>query len=118
MIKILAIHNTGMTCKDYHKKLITKYPILAKHPDVWKIDVIKMGTKLKAKHKGKIYDSLYYDEPTCELTDVTKYVVALGHPQIIPVNLDKELLRERRAKEQKPKKNVTFIKSPVKEKGR
>jgi hypothetical protein len=90
------------------RKIFKKYPILRKHPDKLKVEVIRAGRKLSKAQLEKTYDSIYFDKTTVSVHDITEYIVQAGHPQIIPVDLDKGL------KAGKKEKNTTFVVSPVK----
>lgn len=108
MVRILLIHNTDMLASDYRKKLLAKYPILGDYPEIWKVDIIKLGKKMTKIQRGRKYDSLYYDQPTCTMKEIVPYITQMGHPALVAVDLDKI------ASGGPKKKHTTFIKSTVK----
>jgi len=108
MADILLIHNTDLRNRDYLQKVMVRYPILRKHPDILKVEVIKAGRKLSKAQLEKKYDSIYFDKATVNVHDITGYITQTGHPTIIPVDLSKG------AKARKKEKNRTFVVSPVK----
>ena len=103
MKKILVLHNTKLTNKEYKAKMLKKYPIFTHYGDI-KIDVIKLHKKLTVSQKRKKYDSLYYDEPTCTTSEIAQYIIQVGHPFLVAIDLDKS---------RKNKKNSTFITSKI-----
>lgn len=66
MIKVLIIHNTDLSNKDFKEKFFTRYPNFRKFPDVWNFTVVKYGSKIT----GRNYDKLYYDETTIKRNDL------------------------------------------------
>lgn len=117
------IHDTEMSAEDYKIKLFKRYPLLAKHPDLWKVDVVKKGRKLTKIQRGRKYDSLYYDSLTVDIKQIVSYLTIVGHPQVIPVDMSKPIRTQSKTTTQrikhiaysKPTK-VKSIKKPVKRK--
>lgn len=104
---ILVVHNTNKSNEGYRKELFKKYPQLAQYPNLWRLDIIKLNKKLTKPQIHRKYTSIYYDEPTCLISDMLQeYIIPLRHPTLIPIDLDKEIKTR--------KKNVTYIKSKVK----
>lgn len=123
MVRILMIHNTGMSAEEYRGKLFKKFPILAQHPTVWHVDILKFGRKMTKVQRTRKYDSLYYDEPTVSVKEIVDYITVMGHPQIIPVNISKPILTRGKVGIKRTKniaytasKKITYLTKAVKKK--
>lgn len=83
MINVLLVHNTDLTNQEYKRRFVIKYKHFSEHPDVWKLTVIKFGSKLSKRN----YDKIYYDEATVKARDLYDGYVAQNKKaaDIVPV---------------------------------
>lgn len=86
MYHVLIIHKTKMTNAEFGKAILSKYPHLGQPNGLWKMRVIKLGSKYPSDR----YSRIYYDSDSITAAEITKYVVDLPNAvDVIGVSLQK-----------------------------
>ncbi len=88
-IKVLALHKRDIPNKEFLRLLYERYPTLKENRDLWKIFVTKVGEVTYKRNKQK-FDRIYFDKQSTNIEEITRYIVAAHHPQVIEIDFNHE----------------------------
>jgi len=105
VIRILAIHNTDLSSREVLAKMRKRYITLSKYPDLFKIRVVKYGTKIEdIPVPTKKYDQLYYHKATVDPKTLIDYLMRSGATELIDFSLEEKNGKEESDKQTKKNK--------------